>query len=172
MLPHLSSASEIALALMLLHLLNCYKRIWVPPRIPETNVSGARQLHANAQQSARNGVRWDRSALIVFNCRCLPACRPSKYRRRYPDTEPGEPVPGCELHPPELQHHDGHLCAVRARVTAARSGKDVGDGRVSLVKADCTGENRQYFSAVAIADGELASWKLFWSQLEPNRAGR
>ena len=50
--------------------------------------------------------------------------------------------------------------------------KDVSDGRGPNVKADCTGEHRQYCHSAAIADGELASGKSFWSQLEPNRVGR
>ena len=29
----------------------------------------------------------------------------------------------------------------------------------------------QYCYAAAIADGELAGWKLFWSQLEPDPGG-
>jgi hypothetical protein len=67
--------------------------------------------------------------------------------------------------------HDGHLCSVRARFTAARFGKDVGDGRVSHVQADCTGEHTQYRHPATIANGELASRKLFWSQLEPKSGG-
>ncbi len=51
---------------------------------------------------------------------------------------------------------DGHLPAVRARVTAVRPGKDVDDGRVAHVKTDCTGECQEYCHAAAIADGELA----------------
>jgi hypothetical protein len=53
--------------------------------------------------------------------------------------------------------HDGHLRTVRARVTAARTSEDVGDGRSPHVKTDCTGEYKQYCSAAAIADGELES---------------
>jgi hypothetical protein len=56
--------------------------------------------------------------------------------------------------------HDGHLFSVRVRNTAARPGEDVGDGRVSHVKADCTGEQSQHFLAAAIADGELAKLVL------------
>jgi hypothetical protein len=47
-------------------------------------------------------------------------------------------------------------------------GKDVGHGRGAHVRADCADK---YFSVAAIANGELGCWKLFWSQLEPNRGG-
>ena len=66
---------------------------------------------------------------------------------------------------------DEYLCAVGPRVTAARTGQDVGDGRGSHVTADCSGGYRQYRYSAAVAEGELASWELFWSQLEPNPGG-
>jgi len=64
-----------------------------------------------------------------------------------------------------------NLCTVRAGATAARPGEDVGNGRSPHLKADCTGEYSANFHAAAIADGEIASWKLFRSQLEPKSGG-
>jgi hypothetical protein len=62
---------------------------------------------------------------------------------------------GTDAALPHLDH-DGHLCTVRAGVTAARTRQDVRYGRVPHVKAYC-GKHRKYFHAAAIADGELAS---------------
>ncbi len=52
--------------------------------------------------------------------------------------------------------HEGHLCAVRAGVTTARTRQDVCDGGVPHIKTG-RGEYRQYCYAAAVADGELAS---------------
>ena len=111
------------------------------------------------------GRAQTRSALDQLALLADFACDMDGRSRRQPQRRTGADAAFAHL------DDDGHLRSVRAGVTAARSGKDVGDGRSPHVKADCTGEITQYCSAAAIADGELSCWKLFWSQLEPKSGG-